>query len=138
MKKRILPSRSGDDGAPCAIARLVLAQARISNQPKPKHKNLPQKMAFHLPFKSNEIFLSVSSTKAIYYTVQTLGTQLFFDRRMFQKEVWEYCSKMNFGCYTWNYVCQLCYDRCYEHELALKFINFAYCQYFAFLKQFTS
>ena len=25
MKKRILPFRSGDDGAPCAIARLVLA-----------------------------------------------------------------------------------------------------------------
>ena len=46
MEKRILPSRSGDDGAPCAIARLVLAQARISNQPKPKHKNLPQKAGF--------------------------------------------------------------------------------------------
>ena len=56
MKKRILPSRSGDDGTPCAIARLVLAQARISNQPKPKHKNLPQKMKFHLLFKSNGIF----------------------------------------------------------------------------------
>ena len=55
-EKRILPSRSGDDGAPCAIARLVLAQARISNQPKPKRKNLPQKMAFHLSFKSNGIF----------------------------------------------------------------------------------
>ena len=40
---------SGDDGAPCAIVRLVLAQARISNQQKPKHKNLPQKMAFHAP-----------------------------------------------------------------------------------------
>ena len=48
MKKIILPSRSGDDGAPCAIARLVLAQAPISNQQKPKHKNLPQNMAFHL------------------------------------------------------------------------------------------
>ena len=48
--KKILPFRSGDDGGPCAIARLVLAQARISNQPKPKHKNLPQKMACHLPF----------------------------------------------------------------------------------------
>ena len=57
MKKRILPSRSGDDGAPCAIARLVLAQAGISNLQKPKHKNLPQKMAFHLPFKSNGIFI---------------------------------------------------------------------------------
>ena len=33
-KIRILPSRSGDDGAPCAIARLVLAQAQISNQQK--------------------------------------------------------------------------------------------------------
>ena len=38
-EKRILPSRSGDDGAPCAIVRLVMAQARISNQRKPKHKN---------------------------------------------------------------------------------------------------
>ena len=44
IKKRILPSRSGDDGAPCAIARLVLVQAPISNQQKPKHTNLPQKM----------------------------------------------------------------------------------------------
>ena len=35
MKKRILPSRSGD-------ARLVQAQDRISNQQKPKHKNLLQ------------------------------------------------------------------------------------------------
>ena len=49
-EKIILPFRSGDDGAPCAIARLVLAQARISNKQKPKLKNLPQKMTFHLPF----------------------------------------------------------------------------------------
>ena len=49
-KKRILPSRSGDDGAPCAIARLVLAQARISNQQKPKHKNLPPKDGVSFPF----------------------------------------------------------------------------------------
>ena len=31
MKKEYyLPSRSGDDGAPCAIARLVLAQAELA------------------------------------------------------------------------------------------------------------
>ena len=52
-EKELLPSRRGDDGAPCTIARLVLAQAWISNQQKPNHKNLSQKMAFHLLFESN-------------------------------------------------------------------------------------
>ena len=47
IKKRILPSRSGDDRAQCAIAKLVLAQAQISNQQKPKHKNYVLKSNNH-------------------------------------------------------------------------------------------
>ena len=83
MKKRILPFRSGDDGAPCAIARLVQAQARISNQSKPKHKNLPQKMAFYLSFKSNGIFYLFQAQRQSIPQCRLFVLNCFFDRRMF-------------------------------------------------------
>ena len=44
--KKILPFRSGDDGGPCAIARLVLAQARISNQQKQSTTIYPKRWRF--------------------------------------------------------------------------------------------
>ena len=93
MKKGILPSRSGDDGAPCAIARLVLAQARISNQPKPKHKNLPQKMAFHLPFKSNGIFYLFQAQRQSIPQCRLLVLNCFLTGGCFKKRYGNIAAK---------------------------------------------
>ena len=92
-KKRILPSRSGDDGAPCAIARLVLAQARISNQQKPNHKNLPQKMALHLPFESNGIFYLFQAQRQSIPQCRLLVLNCFLTGGCFKKRYGNIAAK---------------------------------------------
>ena len=84
-EKRILPSRSGDNGGPCAIAKLVLAQARTSNQQKPKHKNLPQKIAFHLSFENNGIFYLLQAQRQSIPQSRLLKLNCFLTGGCFKK-----------------------------------------------------
>ena len=92
-KKEILLSRSGGDGAPCAIARLVLAQAQISNQQKPKHKNLLQKMAFHLLFESNGIFYLFQAQRQSIPQCRLLVFNCFLTRGCFKKRYGDIAEK---------------------------------------------
>ena len=86
-------TRSGDDGAPCAIARLVLAQARISNQQKPKHKNLLQRIAFHLPFESNGIFCLFQAQRQCIPQCRLLVLNCFLTEEYFKKRYGDIAAK---------------------------------------------
>ena len=136
-EKIILPFRSGDDGAPCAIARLIPALARISNQQKPKHKNLPQKIGF-ISFLKAMGFAMFQAQRQSTPQCRLLVLKCFLTGGCFRKRYGNIAAKWILGAIHGIMYVSYVMIGVMSMNWHSKFINFAYCQYFAVLKQFAS